>query len=71
MPVEGINLLAYAMPVIILILIGGVVFVVLRRSTGSRQKTAAAGAREASASQVSDETVQQVEAELERYRRES
>ncbi|RKU14506.1 hypothetical protein C6503_15045 [Candidatus Poribacteria bacterium] len=70
MPVEGINLLAYAMPVIILILIGGVVFVVLRRSTGSMQKTAA-GAREASASQVSDETVQQVEAQLERYRRES
>ena len=71
MPVEGINLLAYAMPVIILILIGGVVFVVLRRSTGSMQKTAAAGAREVSASQVSDETVQQVETELERYRRES
>ena len=71
MPVEGINLLAYAMPVIILILIGGVVFVVLRRSTGSMQKTAAAGAREVSTSQVSDETVQQVEAELERYRRES
>ncbi|MYA70921.1 cytochrome c-type biogenesis protein CcmH [Candidatus Poribacteria bacterium] len=70
MPVEGINLLAYAMPVIILALIGGIVFVVLRRSTGSMQKTAA-GAREASASQVSDETVQQVEAELERYRRES
>ena len=71
MPVEGINLLAYAMPVIILILIGGVVFVVLRRSTESMQKTAVAGAREVSASQVSDETVQQVEADLERYRRES
>ena len=71
MPVEGINLLAYAMPVIILVLIGGVVFVVLRRSTGSMQKTAAAGAPGVSASQVSDETVQQVEAELEKYRRES
>ena len=71
MPVEGINLLAYAMPVIILLLIGGVVFVVLRRSTRLMQKTAAAGAREVSASQVSDEAVKQVEAELERYRRES
>ena len=71
MPVEGINLLAYAMPVIILVLIGGIVFVVLRRSTGSMQKTAAAGAHEASESQVSDETVNKVETELERYKRES
>ena len=71
MPVEGINLLAYAMPIIVLVLIGGVVFVVLRRSTRSMQKTAAAGAHEASASQVSDETVKQVEAELERYKRDS
>ena len=71
MPAEGINLLAYAMPVIILALIGGVVFVVLRRSTRSIHKTAAAGAHEASESQVSDEAVQQVEAELERYKRES
>ena len=71
MPVEGINLLAYAMPIIILALIGGIVFVVLRRSTRSMQKTAAAGAHEISASEVSDETVKQVEAELERYKRES
>ena len=71
MPVEGINLLAYAMPIIILALIGGVVFVVLRRSTRSMQKTAAAGAHEASESQVSDEVVNKVEAELERYKRES
>ncbi|MXV76694.1 hypothetical protein F4Z99_20810 [Candidatus Poribacteria bacterium] len=71
MPVEGINLLAYAMPVIILALIGGIVFVMLRRSTKSMQSTAAAGAHEASASQVSDETVKQVEAELESYKRES
>ena len=71
MPVEGINLLAYAMPIIILAFIGGIVFVVLRRSTRSMQKTAATGAHEASESQVSDETVKQVEAELERYKRES
>ena len=71
MPVEGINILAYAMPIIILILIGGVVFVVLQRSTRSMQKTAAAGAQEVSESQVSDETVKQVEAELERFKQES
>ncbi len=71
MPVEGINLLAYAMPIIILILIGGVVFVVLRRSTRSMQKTAAAGAHEVPDSQVSNEAVNKIEAELERYKRES
>ena len=68
MPVEGINLLAYAMPVIILLVIGGFAFVVLRRLM---QRTEAAGdTQEKSESQVSDETVQQVEAELERYKRE-
>lgn len=68
MPVEGINILAYAMPVIILVVIGGFAFVVLRRLM---QRTEAAGdTQEKSESQVSDETVQQVEAELERYKRE-
>ena len=69
MPVEGINLLAYAMPVIILALIGGVVFVVLRRSTRSMQQTVPEDGSGESGHQVSDETVQQVEAELERYKR--
>ena len=69
MPVEGINLLAYAMPVVILVFIGGIVFVVLRRSM--RTKSATADVREASTSQVSDETVKRVEAELEKYKRES
>ena len=71
MPVEGINLLAYAMPVIILALIGGIVFVVLRRSTRSLQPAGPADADRESEHQVSDETVHQVEAELERYKRES
>ena len=67
MPVEGINLLAYAMPVIILVLIGGVVFVVLRKS---RQRTpATADVQIASEVQPSDEAVKQVETELERYKR--
>lgn len=68
MPVEGINLLAYAMPVIILLVIGGFAFVVLRRLT--QRTEAAADTHENSVAQVSDETVQQVEAELERYKRE-
>ncbi len=71
MPVEGINLLAYAMPVIILALIGGVVFVMLRRSTKSMQRAVPEGGNGEPEGQVSDETVKQVEAELERYKRES
>lgn len=71
MPVAGINLLAYAMPVIILALIGGVVFVVLRRSTRSMQQAVSEGGSGEPGHRVSDETVQQVEAELERYKRES
>jgi cytochrome c-type biogenesis protein CcmH/NrfF len=69
MPVEGINLLAYAMPVIILVFIGGIVFVVLRRSM--LQKAATADTHGKSESEVSDQTVKHVEAELERYKRES
>ncbi|MCG9130228.1 cytochrome c-type biogenesis protein CcmH [Candidatus Poribacteria bacterium] len=69
MPVEGINLLAYAMPVVILVFIGGIAFVVLRRSMRSGSVTA--DVREASTSQVADKTVKQVEAELEKYKRES
>ena len=69
MPVEGINLLAYAMPVVILVLIGGVAFVALRRLM--QQTVVTQDARGRSEPQVSDETVKQVEAELERYKRES
>ncbi|MCY4553433.1 MAG: cytochrome c-type biogenesis protein CcmH [Candidatus Poribacteria bacterium] len=69
MPVEGINLLAYAMPVIILVLIGGVVFVVLRRSTRSMQQAVPEGGNGEPEHRVSGETVKQVEAELERYKR--
>ena len=66
MPVEGINLLAYAMPVVILVVIGGFAFVVLRRLM---RRSVTADADETSVSQVSDEAVKQVEAELERYKR--
>ena len=71
MPVEGINLLAYAMPVIILVAIGGFAFGVLRRLRQRQPAAAADTTGEKSASEVSHETVQQVEAELERYKQES
>ena len=69
MPAEGINLLAYIMPAVILVLIGGVVFVVLQRSTRSMQGSLTSDTQETSESQVSDAAVKQVEAELERYKR--
>ena len=68
MPVEGINLLAYIMPAVILVLIGGIAFTVLRRS---RRQTVAGHVREESDQQVSDTTVKQVEAELERYKQQN
>ena len=69
MPVEGINLLAYAMPVIILVFIGGIVFVVFRRSM--RQTETVVDAQEKLDPHTSDDSVKQVEAELERYKREN
>jgi cytochrome c-type biogenesis protein CcmH/NrfF len=68
MPAEGINLLAYIMPVVILVLIGGVAFAVLRRS---RQEMVTSDGLEVPKQQVSDTTVKQVEAELERYKRQN
>ena len=68
MPVEGINLIAYIMPIVILVLIGGVAFAVLRKSR--QQTVSAADAEGGSRQQVTDTTLKQVEAELERYKRE-
>ena len=68
MPAEGINLLAYIMPAVILVLIGGVAFAVLRKS---RQQTMTSDGLEGPKRQISDITVQQVEAELERYKRQN
>lgn len=74
MPAKGINLLAYIMPAVILIVIGGVAFTVLRKSrqvgeiSESRYHTDRYGQ---AASQVSDETVKKVEAELEKYKQEN
>ena len=68
MPAEGINLIAYIMPAVILVLIGGVAFAVLRKS---KQKPVASHVPQDSSQQVSDATVKQVEAELERYKRQN
>ena len=67
MPAEGINLIAYIMPVVILALIGGVAFTVLRKSKQPATTTDGGGV---SKQQVTDTTLKQVEAELERYKQE-
>ena len=68
MPAEGINLLAYIMPAVILVLIGGVAFTVLRRL---KQQAVVSDGLEEPNQQVSDTTVKQVEAELERYKQQN
>ena len=68
MPAKGINLIAYIMPVVILALIGGIAFAVLRKSRQPSVSTA--DGADVSKQQVADTTLKQVEAELERYKRE-
>ena len=68
MPAEGINVIAYIMPAVILVLIGGIAFAVLRRS---RQPAVASHVPGEPNQQVSDTTVKQVEAELERYKQQN
>ena len=68
MPAEGINLLAYIMPAVILVGIGGVAFAVLRKS---RRPVTETDGLVAANPQVTDATVKQVEAELERYKRQN
>jgi len=74
MPAKGINLLAYIMPGVILILIGSVAFTVLRklRQVGANSESRHDIDRyRQAASQVSDETVKKVETELEKYKQEN
>ena len=66
MPAEGINLIAYIMPIVILALIGGVAFAVLRKSKQQLATTTGGGGM--SKQLVADTTLKQVEAELERYK---
>lgn len=64
MPAEGINLIAYTMPGVILVIIGGIAFAVLRRS---RKQAAAETANQ----QVPTATLEKVESELEDFKRDS
>lgn len=68
MPAEGINLLAYIMPAVILVLIGGVAFFALRRF---KQQPVTSDVPEEPNQQVSDTTVKQVEVELERFKQQN
>ena len=64
MPAEGINLVAYIAPGVILVLIGGVVIAVLQKMR--KPKVAA----ESQAAPISDTAVKQIEADLEKYKQE-
>ena len=62
MKAEGINILAYLMPAVILIAIGGVIFGIRHRSRGIKEEAAQPD------KQISDELQQHLESELEKYK---
>ena len=66
MPAKGFNIVAYAMPAVIILLIGVIVFLVLRskRSAALAQSTASTESQES----ASTDQYEQVEKELERYK---
>ena len=64
MHAEGINLLAYIMPAVILFLIGGVAVVVLQNSRRDKVITTSTPPE----TQISEEMQRKLEAELERYK---
>ncbi len=65
MPAEGINLIAYIAPAVILILIGGVALAILLKLRKPKVAT-----EQPRSTQVSDAAVEQIEAELEKYKQE-
>ena len=65
MKAEGVNLIAYLMPVVILLAIGGVIFIVRHQSR--ENKTAQAQPNQ----QATDELQQMVESELKKYKEQS
>ena len=66
MPAKGVNLLAYLMPVGILIAMGAVAFVVLRRARNRNWET-----RTQPDTQISNELQQRVESELAKHKEQS
>ncbi len=67
MPAKGINLLAYLMPIGILIALGAVVVVVLRRARNNDNWAPLTQPD----TQISNELQQQVESELEKYKKQN
>ena len=66
MPAEGFNIVAYAMPVVIIVLLGVIVFLVIR----SKRKAALVKSDVPTVSQqsVSESEYEHIEEELERYK---
>ena len=62
MKVEGINILAFAMPVVILLAIGGVIFIVRRQSREDKPFSPQNN------KQLSDELQQKIESELKQFK---
>ncbi len=62
MKAEGVNLLAYIMPAVILIVIGGVIFLIRHQSRRNEIPSTQPD------DQISDELQQQIESELEKYK---
>lgn len=68
MPAKGLNIVAYVMPAIILLLLGVVVFLVLKSKRESQQLARQPAVAEKKPS-TSDAVYEQIEKELERYKR--
>ena len=66
MPPTGFNLVAYIMPVVIIVVLGGVVFLVIRSKMGSSTTTQPAPVQ--TSESVSEDVQKQIEAELERVK---
>ncbi len=62
MPAKGVNLIAYLMPVVILLAIGGVILFIRLQSSGNKV------IRTLPDKQISDELQQKLESELEKYK---
>lgn len=67
MPVEGVNILAYVMPVFIMVLLGGIVVFVLKSKMKLSMVKQPAASIEKNPD-VSEEVQRQIEAEVERYK---
>ena len=65
MPAKGVNLIAYIMPAVILLLLGGVILFIRRQSIGNKV------IRTLPDKQISNELQQKLESELEEYKKQN